>query len=65
MAYYEQWGEMSEVGEGLTCEFPQKWISANGLTMWSVFSVYGEGAKQGIHAHDRFNLVKVTLSCVR
>jgi hypothetical protein len=31
------------------------------LTLWCVFSVYGDGAKQGINAHDRFNLVKVTL----
>jgi hypothetical protein len=23
--------------------------------------VYGDGAKRGINAHDRFNLVKVTL----
>jgi hypothetical protein len=59
--YYENWGEMGDAGEGLTCEFPQKWMSADGLTLWSVFSVYGEGAKKGIHAHDRFNLIKVTL----
>jgi hypothetical protein len=25
------------------------------------FSVYGAGAKEGIQAHDRFNLVKVSL----
>ncbi|MGO9112567.1 MAG: DUF4185 domain-containing protein [Thermoguttaceae bacterium] len=62
VAYYEHWGEMGDVGEGLTCEFPEKWMSADGLTLWSVFSVYGAGAKQGIHAHDRFNLIKVTLT---
>lgn len=28
----------------------------------SVFSVYGDGAKVGIQAHDRFNLVKVSLT---
>jgi hypothetical protein len=49
-------------GEGLSCEFPQKWMSADGLTMWSIFSVYGEGAKQGIKAHDQFNLIKATLT---
>ena len=61
VAYYEHWGQMSDTGEGLSCEFPPKWISADGLTLWSVFSVYGEGGKQGIRAHDKFNLVKVTL----
>ena len=61
VAYDETWGGMGATGEGLTCEFPQKWMSTDGLTLWSVFSVYGEGAKQGIQAHDRFNLVKATL----
>lgn len=61
VAYSKDWGGMGAAGEGLTCEFPQKWMSADGLTLWSVFSVYGEGAKQGIQAHDRFNLVKATL----
>ena len=61
-AYYSDWGGMGMEGEGLTCEFPQKWMSADGLTLWAIFSVYGEGAKKGIHAHDRFNLIKVTLS---
>jgi hypothetical protein len=61
VAYYDRWGKMGATGEGLTCEFPQKWISADGLTLWSVFSVYGAGGKQGIHAHDKFNLVKVTI----
>ncbi len=62
IAYYENWGGMGKEGEGLTCEFPQKWMSADGLTVWAVFSVYGDGAKQGIKAHDRFNLIKVTFS---
>ncbi len=48
-------------GEGLTSSFPQKWMSADRLTLWCVFSAYGSGAKEGIHAHDRFNLVKATL----
>lgn len=61
VAYYDDWGEMGKDGHGLTCDFPQKWMSADGLTMWCVFSVYGEGAKVGIRAHDCFNLVKVTL----
>ena len=48
-----------------TCGFPQKWMSADGLTLWSIFSVYGAGAKLGINAHDKFNLVKATLAAVR
>ncbi|HUT95552.1 MAG TPA: DUF4185 domain-containing protein [Thermoguttaceae bacterium] len=64
-AYYETWGEMGLEGHGLNCDFPQKWISPDGLTMWCVFSVYGAGAAQGIQAHDRFNLVKVSLTLRR
>jgi hypothetical protein len=62
--YNEHWGNMWSEGEGLTCGFPQKWMSADGLTLWSIFSVYGDGAKRGINAHDRFNLVKATLQPV-
>lgn len=61
VAYYENWGDMGKVGEGLSCEFPRKWMSADGLTMWSIFAVYGEGGKIGVKAHDKFNLVKVTI----
>jgi hypothetical protein len=61
VAYYERSDKMGDAGEGLSCEFPPKWISADGLTLWSVFSVYGAGGKQGVHAHDKFNLVRVTL----
>jgi hypothetical protein len=62
IAYYENWGGMGTDAEGLSCEFPQKWMSADGLTLWSIFAVYGEGAKKGIQAHDRFNLVRVKLA---
>lgn len=62
IAYYDDWGKMGRKGEGLSCEFPSKWITEDGLTLWTVFSVYGEGAKQGIKAHDKFNLVKATLT---
>jgi len=61
IAYYENWAGMGAEGEGLSCEFPQKWISADGLTLWCIFSAYGDGAKRGIKAHDRFNLVRVKL----
>jgi hypothetical protein len=62
IAYYENWGGMGSEGEGLSCEFPQKWMSADGLTLWCIFSAYGDGAKRGIKAHDRFNLVRVKLT---
>lgn len=62
VAYYEDWGDMGADAHGLNCDFPQKWMSADGLTMWCVFSVYGNGAKEGINAHDKFNLVKTTLA---
>jgi hypothetical protein len=61
IAYCENWGGMGVEGEGLSCEFPQKWMSADGLTLWCIFSAYGDGAKRGIKAHDRFNLVRVKL----
>jgi hypothetical protein len=64
IAYYEDWGKMGTEGEGLTCGFPQKWMSTDGLTVWCIFSVYGEGAKKGLNAHDRFNLVKATFERV-
>jgi hypothetical protein len=61
VAYEERWGKMGADGEGLTCSFPQKWASEDGRTLWCIFSVYGKGAKQGIDAHDKFNLVKANL----
>ncbi|MBE3096948.1 MAG: hypothetical protein IMZ44_07430 [Planctomycetes bacterium] len=42
-AYEENWGKMGAAGSGLNCEFPQKCLSADGLAMWCVFSVYGDG----------------------
>ena len=65
VAYEEKWGALGDRGEGLSCEFPSKWISSDGLTLWSVFSVYGDGGKQGINGHDKFNLVKATLLLAR
>jgi hypothetical protein len=62
IGYYQDWGNMGAVGHGLSCEFPAKWMSEDGLTLWTVFTVYGDGAKQGIKAHDRFNLLKATLT---
>lgn len=65
VAYYEDWGRMGVEGHGLNCDFPVKWMSDDGRTMWCVFSVYGAGAKQGIQAHDKFNLVKASLTLKR
>jgi hypothetical protein len=65
VAYYEDWGRMENEGHGLNCEFPQKWMSDDGRTLWCVFSVYGAGGQTGIQAHDKFNLVKVSLSLKR
>ncbi len=31
------------------------------MKLWSIFSVYDDGAKTGINPHHRFNLVNVTL----
>jgi hypothetical protein len=61
IAYEERWGRMGADGEGLTCSFPPKWMSADGRVLWCIFSAYGKGARQGINAHDRFNVVKATL----
>jgi hypothetical protein len=61
VAYYADWGQMGSAGEGLNCDFPEKWMSADGLTLWCVFSVYGDGAKRGIQAHDRLNVVEAIL----
>lgn len=61
VAYEEKWGEMGSDGEGLTCSFPAKWISADGKTVWCVFSGYGGSAHEGIDAHDKFNLVQARL----
>ena len=59
--YVNDFGGMTSGGEGLTSSFPVKWISDDGLTMWNVFSAWGDGAEEGVNGHDRFNLVRVTL----
>jgi hypothetical protein len=62
VSYVDNFGGMTSGGEGLSSNFPTKWISNDGLTMWNVFSVYGDGATKGINGHDRFNLVRVNLA---
>jgi hypothetical protein len=61
VAYDDSWGNMGTAGFGLNCDFPQKWMSTDGLTMWSIFSVYGDGAKKGVNGHDKFNLARAKL----
>jgi hypothetical protein len=36
-------------------------MSPDGLWLGCIFSVYGEGARAGINAHDRFNVVRAEL----
>lgn len=62
VAYEENWAGMGDQGQGLTCSFPVKWMSPDGQTLWCIFSAYGPGAKQGVDAHDKFNLVKATIT---
>jgi hypothetical protein len=52
IAYYDNWGEFGST-EALEYELPTKWISADGRTMWCVFSSTG--------VLDSFNLVELTL----
>jgi hypothetical protein len=51
IAYYNHWGGYD--GVGLFYHFPTKWISADGKTMWCIFSSSG--------VLDSFNLIKATL----
>jgi hypothetical protein len=59
LAYYEDWGGFNETaGEATGFSFPAKWISADGKTLWAVFSGENNG---GDNEFDSFNLVRVTL----
>jgi len=53
VAYYDNWGNFNR-GTALIYSLPTKWISADGKTMWMVFSSTGE--------LDSFNLIKATLT---
>lgn len=52
VAYEEDWGGFGE-GEALGYHLPTKWISADGRTLWMIFSSTGE--------LDSFNLIEGTL----
>ncbi len=53
VAYDEDWGRFGR-GEALNYVFPTKWMSADGTTLWMVFSSVGE--------LDAFHLLKATLT---
>ncbi len=56
VGYYDNWGNLGpeSFGDYLGLRFPLKWISADGQTLWAVFSSLGQ--------YDSFNLVKTTLT---
>jgi hypothetical protein len=52
VAYYDNWGGFGN-GDALLYALPTKWISADGTTLWCVFSSTGD--------LDSFNLLQATL----
>jgi hypothetical protein len=55
-------GMTNDRTEGLSMSFLQKWMSADGKTMWAIFSTWGPGARRGINADDKLNLVRVRVA---
>jgi hypothetical protein len=59
IAYYEDWGGFNErAGETTGFNFPAKWMSADGKTLWAVFSGENHG---GDNEFDSFNLVRAMI----
>jgi hypothetical protein len=59
IAYYEDWGGFNETaGEMTGFNFPAKWMSADGKTLWAVFSGENHG---GENEFDSFNLARAIL----
>ena len=56
IGYYDNWANLEEEtrGDYLSLRIPSKWISADGKTLWAVFS--------GLKSFDSFNMVKGVLS---
>ncbi|MFL6601898.1 MAG: LamG-like jellyroll fold domain-containing protein [Steroidobacteraceae bacterium] len=55
VGYYADWGGFNETaGPSNGMQFPAKWISSDGKTLWAVFS--------GINTFDSFNIAKVVLT---
>ena len=59
VGYYEDWGRLGpdSFGDYLGLRFPAKWISADGATLWAVFSSLGR--------YDSFNVVRARLRVAR
>lgn len=63
IGYYNDWGGFNEsAGLGNGLQFPSKWISADGKTLWAVFSGTNHGAGGAASDFDSFNVVKVVLT---
>jgi len=58
IAYYQNWGGYG-ARESLGIDFPTKWISRDGKTLWAVFS--GGRLGENDDLLDSFNLVRLTL----
>ena len=58
ITYDQNWGGFGD-RESLGVDFPTKWISRDGKTMWAVFS--GGRIARGDDILDSLNLVKLTL----
>jgi hypothetical protein len=59
ISYDQNWGGFGD-RESLGIDFPTKWISRDGKTMWAVFS--GGRLQPGDDVLDSFNLVKLTIT---
>lgn len=59
IAYYQNWGGFGR-RDALGVDFPTKWISSDGTTLWAVFS--GGRLKPADDLLDSFNLVKLHLT---
>lgn len=55
VGYYEDWGHLNAAtrGDFLSLRLPSKWLSADGKTLWAVFS--------GLNSFDSFNVVQGVL----
>lgn len=58
IAYYDTWGNYG-TQESLGVDFAAKWISADGKTMWAVYSSVNSTS---FPQADSFNLIKLTLT---
>jgi hypothetical protein len=62
IAYYDDWGGFNETaGEAVGLQFPSKWISSDGKTLWAAFSGtnHGSGPTEDF---DSLNVIQALLS---